>query len=118
MNNNFTPIAKLEHLMKQKYHPQIFTSFDDFTSYAKMNKEITISNYTDGQIKNDDLYKIFIFTDPQDFTNTPLIIDDFLTEIYVSYDNHGCIKDMFITGIEMDAMKDASMFYRESLPIK
>ena len=83
---NYNTIDNLIHFFNNKYHPTIFHSMAEFvkTPYFSV-KNITIEDYTDGYITNNENYIILLFDNPLDFTSSTYA-SDLYEEIVVSYD--------------------------------
>ena len=95
---NFNNIDNLIKWLKSHYHPQFFTSIDEFskTAYFHTTENITIDEYTDDYITEDENYIIALFNDSRDCENMP---DDYSDDIVIGYDKEsGRIKKFYYTG--------------------
>ena len=96
---NYNTIDNLIAFFKQNYHPTIYNSMSEFvkTHYFSV-KNITLEDYTDGYITNDENYIILLFDNPLDFTSSTYA-SDLYEEIVVSYDERTRkISKYFFTG--------------------
>ncbi len=82
---NFNTIDNLIKWLKSHYHPQIFTSMEEFvkTPYFHITGDMTIDEYTDDYITENENYIIALFNDSRDFNNMP---EDYCDDIIISYD--------------------------------
>ncbi|MGN1223395.1 MAG: hypothetical protein ACI4T1_04680 [Christensenellales bacterium] len=66
---NFNTIDNLIKWLKSHYHPQIYTSMEEFvkTPYFHITGDMTIDEYTDDYITEDEKYIIVFFNDYRDF---------------------------------------------------
>ena len=84
---NFNTIDNLIAWLKKHYHPQIFTSMSEFvkTPYFHIKGEMTIDEYTDDYITENNAYIIVLFDDYRDFENAT-INDKIYGDVVISYD--------------------------------
>lgn len=95
---NFNTIDNLIKWLKSNYHPQIFTSIEEFvkTPYFHITGDIAIDEYTDDYITENEDYIIALFNDSRDFNNMP---EDYCDDIIISYDKgSGKILKFYYTG--------------------
>lgn len=95
---NFNTIDNLIKWLKSHYHPQIFTSMEEFvkTPYFHITGDMTIDEYTDDYITENENYIIALFNDSRDFNNMP---EDYCDDIIISYDKKsGRILKFYYTG--------------------
>ena len=95
---NFNTIDNLIKWLKSHYHPQIFTSMEEFvkTPYFHITGDMTIDEYTDDYITENENYIIALFNDSRDFNNMP---EDYCDDIIISYDKEsGRILKFYYTG--------------------
>lgn len=95
---NFNTIDNFVKWLKTHYHPQFFSSMKEFvkTSYFHTSEEITVDEYTDDYITEDESYIIVLFDDYRDFNNMP---DDYSDDIVISYDKESSkILKFYYTG--------------------
>lgn len=95
---NFNTIDNLIKWLKSNYHPQIFTSMEEFvkTPYFHITGDMTIDEYTDDYITENENYIIALFNDSRDFNNMP---EDYCDDIIISYDKEsGRILKFYYTG--------------------
>ena len=83
---NYNTIDNLIHFLNSKYHPTIYNSMSAFvkTPYFSV-KNVTIEDYTDGYITNNENYIIIFFDNPLDFTSSTYA-SDLYEDIVISYD--------------------------------
>ena len=83
---NFNTINNLIAWLKKHYHPQIFTSMSEFvkTPYFHIKGEMTIDEYTDDYITENDAYIIVLFDNPKDFK---FKLDDYHDDVVICYDD-------------------------------
>lgn len=95
---NFNTIDNLIKWLKSHYHPQIFTSMEEFvkTPYFHITEDMSIDEYTDDYITENENYIIALFNDFRDFNNMP---EDYCDDIIISYDKEsGRILKFYYTG--------------------
>ena len=95
---NFNTIDNLIKWLKSRYHPQVFTSMEEFvkTSYFHVTEDMSIDEYTDDYITENENYIIVLFNDSRDFNNMP---EDYCDDIVISYDKKsGKILKFYYTG--------------------
>ena len=95
---DFNTIDNLIKWLKSHYHPQIFTSMEEFvkTPYFHITGDMTIDEYTDDYITENENYIIALFNDSRDFNNMP---EDHCDDIIISYDKEsGRILKFYYTG--------------------
>lgn len=95
---DFNTIDNLIKWLKSHYHPQIFTSMEEFvkTPYFHITGDMTIDEYTDDYITENENYIIALFNDSRDFNNMP---EDYCDDIIISYDKEsGRILKFYYTG--------------------
>lgn len=113
---NFNTIDNLIVLLKEKYHPQIFTSMKEFikTPYFHINEEISVDEYTDDYITENDNYIIILFDDYRDFENASEK-DKICGDVVISYnkDTRKIVKYFYTTSFNFinNSLKDIEMFY-------
>ncbi len=107
---NFNNIDNLIGWLKSHYHPQIFTSMEEFskTDYFHTTENITIDEYTDDYITEDENYIIALFNDSRDFENMP---DDYSDDIVIVYEKEsGKIKKFYYTGYNNTVLQYVQSF--------
>lgn len=113
---NFNTIDNLIVLLKEKYHPQIFTSMKEFikTPYFHINEEMSVDEYTDDYITENDNYIIILFDDYRDFENASEK-DKICGDVVISYnkDTRKIVKYFYTTSFNFinNSLKDIEMFY-------
>lgn len=111
---NFNTIDNLIKWLKSHYHPQIFTSMEDFvkTPYFHINGDMTIDEYTDDYITEKENYIIILFNDCRDF-KCACESDNFSDDIIVCYDKEtNKITKYYYTGLDNDYLHDIVAFIR------
>lgn len=85
---DFNTVDNLIKWLKTHYHPQFFTSMEEFvkTPYFHTIENITIDEYTDDYISENENYIIVLFDDYRDFKNA-IPGDNWYDEIVITYDN-------------------------------
>ena len=113
---NFNTIDNLIVLLKEKYHPQIFTSMKEFikTPYFHINEDMSLDEYTDDYITENDNYIIILFDDYRDFENASEK-DKICGDVVISYnkDTRKIVKYFYTTSFNFinNPLKDIEMFY-------
>ena len=83
---NYKTIDNLIAFFKQNYHPTIYNSMSEFVKTPYFTaKNLTIEDYTDGYITNNENYIIILFDNPLDFAYSTNA-DNLYLDIVVSYD--------------------------------
>ncbi len=107
---DYHTIDNLIKWLKVHYHPQIFTSMKEFmqTPYFHTKKEMSVDEYTDDYITENEKYIIILFDDARDFDNMP---DDYSDDIIVSFDKEsGKISKYYYTGYYNSALPYVQSF--------
>lgn len=113
---NFNTIDNLIVLLKEKYHPQIFNSMKEFikTPYFHINEDMSVDEYTDDYITENDNYIIILFDDYRDFENASEK-DKVCGDVVISYnkDTRKIVKYFYTTSFNFinNPLKDIEMFY-------
>ena len=85
---DFNTIDNLIKWLNSHYHPKFFTSMEEFvkTPYSHITGNMTIDEYTDDYINEDEKYIIALFNDYRDF-NYATPEDNWYDAIVITYDN-------------------------------
>lgn len=109
---NFNTIDNLIEWLKKHYHPQIFATMSEFikTPYFHIKGDVSIDEYTDGYIKENDDYIIVLFDDYRDF-KCANESDNFSDDIIVCYDKQtNKIIKYYYTGFDNEYLHDIDAF--------
>ncbi len=88
LGENFNTIDNLITWLNKNYHPKYFNSMQEFvkTPYFHINADMTVDEYTDDYITENDNYTIILFDDYRDF-NYAMPEDNWYDAMVVTYDN-------------------------------
>ena len=109
---NFNTIDNLIEWLKKHYHPQIFATMSEFikSPYFYTKGVVSIDEYTDGYIKENDDYIIVLFDDYRDF-KCANESDNFSDDIIVCYDKQtNKIIKYYYTGFDNEYLHDIDAF--------
>ena len=112
---NFNTIDNLVVFLKEKYHPQIFTSMKEFikTPHFHINGDMSVDEYTDDYITEHDNYIIILFDDYRDFEGV-LDEDKICADVVISYnkDTRKIVKYFYTTSFSFvnNFLNDIEMF--------
>ena len=113
---DFNTIDNLIKWLNSHYHPQIYTSMKEFirTPYFHINEEMSVNEYTDDYITENDNYIIILFDDYRDFEDTSYK-DKICGDIVISYnkDTRKIVKYFYTTSFNFinKSLKDIEVFY-------
>ncbi len=113
---NFNTIDNLITLLKEKYHPQFFKSMQEFikTPYFNIEENMSVDEYTDDYITENDNYIIILFDDYREFENAK-VEDKVYGDIVISYDKitKKILKYFYTTNFSFNnnSLKDIEAFY-------
>lgn len=85
---NFNTIDNLIKWLKQHYHPTFFNNMNEFVKCHVFGNcsEMTVDEYTDDIVTEEDCYIIILFDDHRDFKGA-IQSDNFYADAVISYDN-------------------------------
>lgn len=112
---NFNTIDNLIKWLKSHYHPQIFTTMKEFvkTPYFHITGDMTIDEYTDDYISENDTYLVILFNDYRDFKGAN-DNDNFSDDIIVCYDKQTKkITKYYYTGLDNEYLHDIDAFINQ-----
>lgn len=113
---NFNTIDNLIKWLNSHYHPKFFTSMEEFvkTPYFHINEEMSVDEYTDDYITENDNYIIILFDDYRDFENASEK-DKICGDVVISYnkDTRKIVKYFYTTSFNFinNSLKDIEIFY-------
>ena len=86
IDENHKTIDNLIVFFQEHYHPTIFNSITEFDKTPHFGtNNITIKDYTDGYITENENYIIILFDNPLDFTSSTTLANQLQLDIIISY---------------------------------